>query len=354
MNDSVLARQYASARGVARATFVALAALLASGALGCASSNLEADVGRTEEALSTGLVISQIYGAGGNSGATYSSDFVELFNRGTTSVSVTGWSVQYASATGTTWTVTTLGSKSVPPGGYFLVQLYTGTTGGALPSADATGSANMSATNGRVALVKSTTALSCGTACKSATNVVDYVGYGTATEFEGSGAAPAPSGATQSSLRKALGCTETDDNAADFTTGAVAPRNSTTSTVDCSTVDASVPDTSSAPDTSVDDTATAPDDTGTVVIDSSAPDDTGSATIDTGSELGDSASAPDVGAPADAGGDAKKSNAASDSGDLPVAPACSCRVGTEHARAASLSWFAIAGVALAARARRRR
>lgn len=50
-------------------------------------------------ALSTGVVISQVYGGGGNTGATYTNDFVELFNRGTTSVSINGWSIQYA-ATG--------------------------------------------------------------------------------------------------------------------------------------------------------------------------------------------------------------------------------------------------------------
>src|SRR5207253_2765719 len=48
------------------------------------------------------LVISQAYGGGGNSGAAYQNDFVELFNRGTTTVdfSVTSYSVQYAAASG--------------------------------------------------------------------------------------------------------------------------------------------------------------------------------------------------------------------------------------------------------------
>ena len=49
------------------------------------------------------VVISQVYGGGGNSGATYTHDFIELFNRGTVAQDLTGWSVQYASATGTTW-----------------------------------------------------------------------------------------------------------------------------------------------------------------------------------------------------------------------------------------------------------
>jgi hypothetical protein len=52
-------------------------------------------------AISTTVVVSQVYGGGGNSGATYTHDFIGLFNRGSSPASVAGWSVQYASATGT-------------------------------------------------------------------------------------------------------------------------------------------------------------------------------------------------------------------------------------------------------------
>ena len=55
------------------------------------------------QAVSSSIVISQVYGGGGNSGATYKNDFIELYNPGTTAVDVTGWTVQYGSATGTTW-----------------------------------------------------------------------------------------------------------------------------------------------------------------------------------------------------------------------------------------------------------
>src|SRR5262249_23111979 len=60
----------------------------------------------TANAVSSNIVISQVYGGGGNSGATYKNDFIELFNRGAVATSVNGWSVQYASAAGTTWLVT--------------------------------------------------------------------------------------------------------------------------------------------------------------------------------------------------------------------------------------------------------
>jgi hypothetical protein len=50
------------------------------------------------------VVISQVYGGGGNAGATLKNDFIELFNRGASPVNLNGWSVQYASAAGTGWT----------------------------------------------------------------------------------------------------------------------------------------------------------------------------------------------------------------------------------------------------------
>ncbi|HTH32420.1 MAG TPA: lamin tail domain-containing protein, partial [Lacibacter sp.] len=71
---------------------------------------------------SSQVVISQVYGGGGNTGATYTHDFIELFNRGTNSVSLNGWSVQYASATGTSWAKTDLTNITLAPGQYYLIQ----------------------------------------------------------------------------------------------------------------------------------------------------------------------------------------------------------------------------------------
>lgn len=51
-------------------------------------------------AVSPDIVISQVYGGGGNLNATYTNDFIELYNRGAAAVDVTGWSVQYTSAGG--------------------------------------------------------------------------------------------------------------------------------------------------------------------------------------------------------------------------------------------------------------
>ncbi len=76
---------------------------------------------RVAQAVSPDIVISQVYGGGGNSGATYKNDFIELYNRGTAAVNVTGWTVQYASSTGTSWQKTAL-AGTIEPGKYFLVQ----------------------------------------------------------------------------------------------------------------------------------------------------------------------------------------------------------------------------------------
>ena len=106
--------------------------------------------------------ISQVYGGGGNSAATYNQDFVELFNAGVTPADISGYSVQYASSAGTAWQVVAIpANTTLPAGKYYLVALATGSTGGALPTPDLTfTSTNLSGSTGKVALVNSATALS--------------------------------------------------------------------------------------------------------------------------------------------------------------------------------------------------
>lgn len=223
----------------------ALLAALASCAYGTPEST-----DHPPEILATGspdIVISQLYGGGGNSGAQFTHDFVELFNRSASAVSITGWTVQYASSTGNSWAAANL-SGTIPAGGYYLVQLAAGSgTAAALPAPDATGSMNMSGTTGKVALVSNQTLLRCGsgTACLPNAAIHDLVGYGSADNFEGSGAAPTQSNTT-AGFRAGGGCTDTNSNAADFTTAAPAPRNSASAPNLCSTgggtPDAGVPD----------------------------------------------------------------------------------------------------------------
>ncbi len=165
------------------------------------------------------VVINEVYGGGGNSGSIYKNDFIELYNSGSSPVSLAGWSVQYASAAGTAWTVTNL-SGSIAPGGYYLIQEAAGTGGTtSLPTPDATGAIAMSATTGKVALANSITAL---TGCPTSIQYIDLVGFGGATCFE-TAVAPAPSN-TNSIQRTPVG-TDTQNNSMDFTAGSPSPTN---------------------------------------------------------------------------------------------------------------------------------
>src|SRR5436305_3582522 len=142
------------------------------------------------QASTSGIVISQIYGGGGNAGSTFKNDFIEIFNADGATVNLSGWSVQYASAAGTTWQVTAL-NGSLAPGQYFLIQESQGAGGTTnLPTPNATGNIAMSATAGKVALVSNTVALS--GSCPVGGAIVDFVGYVTGTRaascFEGTAA----------------------------------------------------------------------------------------------------------------------------------------------------------------------
>ena len=189
--------------------------------------------------VATGVVISQIYGGGGNAGATLTHDFIELFNRGTTTVSLGGWSVQYTSSAGAgTWQVTPL-SGSIPAGGYYLVQEAAGAGGTtALPTPDASGTIALAATAGKVALQVTTVPIA-GT-CPSG-GTADLVGYGAATCFEGMGPVASTSNTT-AAIRKRGGCFESDNNNVDFSAGNPVPRNSTTALRSCIPVPAAIHD----------------------------------------------------------------------------------------------------------------
>ena len=191
------------------------------------------------------VVISQVYGGGGNSGATYTHDFIELFNRGTVAQNLAGWSVQYASATGTTWTSKTdLPSVILQPGQYFLIQEATNAAVGiALPTPDLNGiSASstpptgiaLSGSTGKVVLASSTTFVTGANPVDS--QVVDKVGFGTTpTGFEGTGPTGTVISATTSAQRLNNGCTDGNNNATDFIVALPIPRNTATTIAICST-----------------------------------------------------------------------------------------------------------------------
>lgn len=198
-------------------------ALIAPGGQALSAADYTVSVSGGGGGGSGALVISQVYGGGGNSGATYKNDFIELYNAGTASVNLSGYAVQYAASSGTSWQVTPL-SGTLAAGKRYLIQEAAGSGGTkSLPAAQAVGTINMAAASGKVALTKTVTALT-GANPVSNANVVDFVGYGSANAYEGSGAAPTAS-ATKAAVRAGAGATDTNNNKADFSADAPNPRN---------------------------------------------------------------------------------------------------------------------------------
>jgi hypothetical protein len=181
------------------------------------------------EAQPTHLVISQVYGGGGNSGAPWSHDFIELFNPTANDIDLSGHSLQYTSASGTSWTNVLALQGNIEAGKYFLVKLAGGTNGQPLPTADQTGTINLSAISGKIILALQITAFP--GSCPAITTIIDKLGYGTADCFE---TAAAPNGSNSLALvRRSGGCTDNNDNSQDFITGSPQPRNSTHMGNDC-------------------------------------------------------------------------------------------------------------------------
>ena len=180
------------------------------------------------------IVINEVYGGGGNSGSTYRNDFVELINRGSSAVTISGASLQYASTAGTFNQYHPLPNITLAPGQKYLIQEAAGTGGTTdLPSPDyiapiptnfgsgtnTTAGFAMAGTNGKIALVSNATQITTPTD----SNVLDFVGYGSANAFEGNGAAPAISATLSASRTNGI---DTNDNAADFTAVTPSPENS--------------------------------------------------------------------------------------------------------------------------------
>jgi hypothetical protein len=166
------------------------------------------------------VVINQVYGGGGNAGALYKNDFIELYNYGNTPVSVEGWSVQYGSSSGTSWQVTKL-TGSIPPHDFYLVQEGAGSGGTRnLPSPNAFGTILMAGGSGKIILSSSDVALS--GANPTSSSIIDRVGYGGANGFETQPTLALSN--TTSAIRNADGV-DTDNNFADFTVADPMPRN---------------------------------------------------------------------------------------------------------------------------------
>jgi hypothetical protein len=186
------------------------------------------------------VVISQVYGAGGNNGAVLNRDYVELFNRGTSDVNMTGWSIQYNSATGTNpWNFNLIpDGATIQPGKYYLIAFgAAGANGAAIPTPDFDSTASpltLSGTTGKLILANIATAIPAGGCPANGSIIVDAVSFGpTATCAEGEAPAPIIS-STLADFRNSGGCIDTNNNGADFTAAEPAPRNSSTPVNNCS------------------------------------------------------------------------------------------------------------------------
>ena len=176
------------------------------------------------QAVSPDLVISEVYGAGGNSGATYDADFVELYNPTGSAVSLDGLAIQYRSQAGTTGNAFPL-SGSVAADEHYVIQMSaTGANGDPLPGVDATASPAfaMSGSDGQVLLLNSTTGFTGTGDVAGSAALRDMVGYGNgATTFEG-----APTGVdltATTSAQRYDNHDDTDNNADDLSEVAPTP-----------------------------------------------------------------------------------------------------------------------------------
>jgi MYXO-CTERM domain-containing protein len=221
---------------------------------GCSSHAAKGDPSALEESALTAadggglardqIVISQVYAGGGLPGAKRDHDFVELLNRTKNAIAIDGLSLQYADAT-SNFGSGDAGATIVPltgtigPGQYLLIALASGQPGQGdpLPTPELNGSVDLDSTAGKVALAKKTEPLGCGglgAHCPTSM-VIDLVGYGAVSEYEGTASVMPALDVGTAAIRKGEGCTDNDDNGADFTVAAPTPRNSSNPAADCST-----------------------------------------------------------------------------------------------------------------------
>ena len=190
--------------------------------------------GLAQASVPTGAIITQVYGAGGNSGATYNADYVEIFNPTSSTLTLSNYSIQYASVAGTTIaSVTTLPpSITLQPGQYYLIAAAAGSVGAALPTPDSPNAPfAIAATAGKIYLVNSTNKL---TAACPATDpsIVDFVAFGSTPNCAYGTAAPAPSATT--AIIRTNACNITGNNSTDYAARTPTPHNASSTLAPCS------------------------------------------------------------------------------------------------------------------------
>src|SRR5262249_8985138 len=144
--------------------------------------------------------------------------------------------IQYSSATGTTWggNTVTLPPATVQPGHYYLVQLASNAAvGAALPTPDAAFTTiNMSGTTGKVILVRP--GVTPSVSCPTGVGIVDVVEYGSSANCTGTwGGTTAPASNTTAAFRKNDGCVQSNNVANDWVVQTPTPRNSASAAKSC-------------------------------------------------------------------------------------------------------------------------
>ena len=179
------------------------------------------------------VVINEAYLKGGSNGAFFNKKFVELYNAGDTAQDLSGWSLQYRSASSVaapTGANTQPLTGSIAPGGYYLIGLPgngDGSVGADLPAADITsGGLNPSGTTGQLFLANVAESLAVPAGSVADSRVVDFLGYGGAASFETTAASvDGPNGTANALVR--TGFVDTNDNSLDFAnTTTVTPQGS--------------------------------------------------------------------------------------------------------------------------------
>lgn len=168
-----------------------------------------------------GLYIYEVYGGGGNTSAVYLNDFIVLYNATTNDISLTGYTIQYTSATGTSWgSQKTSLTGTITAGGYYLIKMASGgAVGSALPDKiNFTGTTNMSATAGKVLLANTTNSFTSSDPQLDAYKeyLIDFVGFGTTANAFETAKAPAPSNSTSIKRNSFV---DNNNNSTDFTAG---------------------------------------------------------------------------------------------------------------------------------------
>lgn len=178
------------------------------------------------------IVINEVYTGGGLLGAAITNDFIELKNIGSSTASLNGATIQYASSSGAFTQYNNLPNITLTPGQTYLIQQGSDGLGGLInllnPNLIVTVLLNLDGspsvgvgvglalTSGKVALASNATPVTGPTAA----NVLDFVGYGLANQFEGAGAAPSPT--ILNSITRTTG--DTNNNNVDFTIALPTPQ----------------------------------------------------------------------------------------------------------------------------------